>query len=713
MSTLTNISINARSLNGLIVISDGGGTTISDGAIITNDINANSFGATTISTTDLFLPRINANLVAILGNTINTATLLQNLYFDTTTRSFEIWEDNGTEVMFEVDTNSSSITFSNINTFMNSDNIALDGTVTFPRGNSNLWSLLTPIQNLNTLCQNLNFNITSRAFQFWNDAGSTQLLSIDCSSNNIDINTLALSIQGGTVEINSNLTITALHALIRRVNLNLITALGSTIDLPNLCQNLNFDTGFLQVWNQAGTSKLIDIDCVLNNITMNGTTTLSNGLTLSGTNPLNLNTNIIANSLTISPQEISHLDGVSSNLQTQLNNRGLINGNNTWSGANNTFSNATFFSATGSATFNGIANFNATANFTGASSVCNVKNQPENTNNSTAVAHMYLFNMIRSDGTSRNVSISGSANPNNRGANNFSLGTGVMQNLPVGTSTSDCVGIGINALNGCTQGYYCFAQGGGCLQFLTTGIRNVGIGYACFPNGNPSQSVCIGSSSGNIASGTGNFIFSNFGANALSSGNSNILLGNSVASVLSTGSNNIFIGDSCGGGITSGNNCVCLGASSTSSGNFTQSVAIGANSVINASNTIYLGTSNETTIPVGQFQHKSQYLHGESAQITANITLSPPFYEFYNIATLLAITITLPSPVSSLSGVVLNFRRTTTGLFAITSSAFFPITSNLTTTTALLTASSTTQAGNSIRLVCLLQTGTTYAWYQL
>jgi len=139
--------------------------------------------------------------------------------------------------------------------------------------------------------------------------------------------------------------------------------------------------------------------------------------------------------------------------------------------------------------------------------------------------------------------------------------------------------------------------------------------------------------------------------------------------------------------------------------------------------TLYMDNTNisyqasTSTLFVANLQQASQYLHSSSTQLTGTANLSiatAPYYENYNIAVTGPITLTIPTASASLAGVSLVFRRTNTSAVAITCSpAYYALTSNAATTTALLTASATTSAGNYIKLVCLLTSGTTYAWYQV
>ena len=80
---------------------------------------------------------------------------------------------------------------------------------------------------------------------------------------------------------------------------------------------------------------------VSSNNTFTGTNTFSNTVTFTG--------NVIANSLTITPTELSYIDGTTSNIQTQLNSKSGLSSNNTFSGTN-TFSSITFNDASVQAT---------------------------------------------------------------------------------------------------------------------------------------------------------------------------------------------------------------------------------------------------------------------------------------------------------------------------------------------------------------------------
>jgi len=111
MSSASNVPINARSMNGLITISDGAGTTIENGVVDTDSLITETMTSTNMISTNMIVPRVNTNLIAGLGSTVNLTTLCQNLNFNNTTRYFEIWNDSGSSPLFSVTTATAIIRF--------------------------------------------------------------------------------------------------------------------------------------------------------------------------------------------------------------------------------------------------------------------------------------------------------------------------------------------------------------------------------------------------------------------------------------------------------------------------------------------------------------------------------------------------------------------------------------------------------------------------
>jgi hypothetical protein len=330
--------------------------------------------------------------------------------------------------------------------------------------------------------------------------------------------------------------------------------------------------------------------------------------------------------------------------------------------------------------------------------------------------------------------------------------------LNVVTTATDCVAYGPNTLTRVTTSIQNTALGSNA-GWGVTGVNNTCVG--AFANGGVSPVSCANNTS------VGNAALFN------STGNQNTSVGSNSGTGLVAGANNVTIGYN--SSVTyNHNNCTLVGAATDlNAAGYTSSTALGYGATITGSNQIILGTAADTTYAMGGLNIPSskvltllgtitanslsvtptqvgylngvstgivdtastqtiggvktfssapiitsQYVHSAGTQLTGTTTpqsiATAPYYETYNIAVTGAITITIPSPVAGLNGVKLNFRRTNTSAVAITSSiGYYPFTSNAATTTALLTASSTTQAGNSISLICLLVSGTTYAWFQI
>jgi hypothetical protein len=100
MSTLTNIALNARSMNGLITISDGQGTVIENGTIDTDileveQLNATNFTTNAMIANSLQLLRTSTPAVnTLLGTVVDVGKVLQNAYFDTVNRFLRFYKDN-------------------------------------------------------------------------------------------------------------------------------------------------------------------------------------------------------------------------------------------------------------------------------------------------------------------------------------------------------------------------------------------------------------------------------------------------------------------------------------------------------------------------------------------------------------------------------------------------------------------------------------------
>jgi hypothetical protein len=115
--TLQNQITLAKSMNGIVTLSDGAGTTISNGTVTTDNLVTDTMTATNMVSNNMIVPRINTALIPSLGADINLTTLVQNMKWSTTAqRKISIYPDApGVIGMFEVDVGNNIIY---INTFI-------------------------------------------------------------------------------------------------------------------------------------------------------------------------------------------------------------------------------------------------------------------------------------------------------------------------------------------------------------------------------------------------------------------------------------------------------------------------------------------------------------------------------------------------------------------------------------------------------------------
>jgi hypothetical protein len=621
-------------MNGLITISDGQGTTISDGTIDTDNLTVDNFTVINMLVNYMSILRDSNPVVnAALGSTVDIGLLVQNSIFDDINRLYQIWDDTATYKIFEVDVLNKTITFNNSTVSFPNSTVTVTGALTTNRFLLNIDSISSSTVNwafgdkqniflTNSLGVTFNLPLVTSSAQYGTVITIVTQLAIGVTFN-------APSPYQFIDEDNNNVTTKTYTNAVRIFSFMAITTTGTMwrmmyAQVQNLLVTNNTWTGTNAFNTSLPTSTVTpsaDNQLITRIYADSRYAELATANAFTSTNSFSNTTtftgNIVANSLTITPVELGYIDGVTSSIQTQLNGKATLSTANAFT-STNSFSSTTTFTGNivanaltitptelgyidgvtsaiqtqlnGKATLSGSNTFTNTNSFTGGS--CLVTTQPENTNNTTAVSTAYFYRMIRGDSTLRNISIGQNANPANVSANNFALGFGALQNA--GATSSDCVALGINSLNALTTGYYCFGMGGGAMQFATTSTRCVALGYATFPNGNPTNSVCIGANSGSASSGSENYIFGVFTANSLSSGSYNFICGSSAALVLTTGNENIICGYASGGGIITGSRNTLLGTNTSASGDFSNGSAIGYNAVINANNEIALGTSANT-----------------------------------------------------------------------------------------------------------------------
>lgn len=129
------------------------------------------------------------------------------------------------------------------------------------------------------------------------------------------------TITNGTVNTNNFITdtMTTTNMIVPRINTNLTGTLGSQINLTQLSQNLNWNNlnKFWEIWNYSGSKRLFQVDTSNNAINIDSNTTFKDNLTiiLEG----NVVINLQAYGINISTEELSFLNGLTANIQTQFN----------------------------------------------------------------------------------------------------------------------------------------------------------------------------------------------------------------------------------------------------------------------------------------------------------------------------------------------------------------------------------------------------------
>lgn len=215
--TLQNQLLMCKSMNGVISLSDGAGSTIENGTVTSNNLNTN-----TLSSNNFILPRIStAGVIASLGATINVEDILQNIDYGNANRLFVIVNDIGNNMMllntstnrFEITSDildmypnqisinsatlfdTGSVNFSNTsvthtNGSLNISNcpVVSNSTVIINRPSvAAVKTLLGASTEITSLLQNLYFNTGTRNFEIWNDGATVAMIGFDVANNSIAI----------------------------------------------------------------------------------------------------------------------------------------------------------------------------------------------------------------------------------------------------------------------------------------------------------------------------------------------------------------------------------------------------------------------------------------------------------------------------------------------------------------------------------------------
>jgi len=334
--TLQNQLLLAKSMNGIITFDDGAGTVISDGIVSTEnlitdtmtstnmvstnmnattvnatDVFSDNIGVTTLGATDitvtndLIVPRTNYMLyppMGPLGTTINLSVLVQNFDYDDIAGEFVIYSDAANQ-MVKVDLLNSQIKIQpNIlyltpqtKLSVQCNNIDISGIITITRiGKTALNTYLGSTINLNQLLQNLSFSENNRTFEIYSDKATFgSLVYFDCSLNYISFQPDRMNItsvaalnlacpQGYISFSNSDVIFNNSTLTIPRTSKTAVnTLLGSSININTLLQNCYFrttPTRAFEIWDDAASGKMLEVDVSNNAVNINSTVTCNNGI---------------------------------------------------------------------------------------------------------------------------------------------------------------------------------------------------------------------------------------------------------------------------------------------------------------------------------------------------------------------------------------------------------------------------------------------------
>jgi len=230
--------------------------------------------------------------------------------------------------------------------------------------------------------------------------------------------------------------------------------------------------------------------------------------------------------------------------------------------------------------------------------------------------------------------------------------------------------LGSLSLGSVTTGGANTALGNQALSSITTGESNVAIGDGAIRNGTaPNQNIAIGRNALELVTASNNIAVGNEALSDTSSGIQNVGVGHASLDTNTTGSYNTAIGYSSGSVNRTGTYNTFLGFDADVDASFNtwnNSTAIGANSRITASNTIFMGTTSETVNVLGsltksRIAFKTQSYASGSGNTSVDLADGNHFF----ITGTTAFRLTLPN--SSLNdGDFLYLRKTSSTAFVVT-----------------------------------------------
>lgn len=719
--TLQNQMTYAKTMSGIISLSDGAGSTIENGTITSNTINTD-----TLSSNNFILPRNSTPaVIASLGPTINVEEVLENVYFGHIDRLLAITNDFGGNMMlFNTASNilemqpdilniypdtqliiTTTTNFSNgICNFINCPIVASNNTtLTIPRiSTAAVKTLLGNSIELCDLLQNFNFKTGPRIFEFYSDSAAV-MFDCDVFNNNMNIRT-------GTT-FNTLIPTTTLTPTLNThfTTLGFNNGLYGRLASANAWTNTNSYNSFLPTSTLTPTSGTQLVTKTYTDSTF-GRISFSNVWT---------NTNSYNSFLPTST--------LTPTTATQFVTKGFCDGAYARLSISNSFSENNIFlkgilpRTTLTATniqigANQMANRQATSLNNigiGENSVAGDQNPAGFVYNTGSNNIGIGKNALQTcDGGSSNIGIGVASLQYIGGQRVYGLGVLAQRNIAIGENSqnlniagNDNVTIGYNSFNSNISGQGNVMIGSNTGNGLSDRNFCLVLGTNSCPSAQDNQIVSLGYNAMGAATGTANSIVAvgPFAGYNNTNGTANQYFGALAGYDNFGGSDNCFVGYAAGTGASAGESCCYFGRVTNSSiSNPINSSALGFNAQIQESFEVVLGGSYGGTYPRVTIPNKTRLACNQSL---TGVTINLAFRTNENILLTDATTTTinLPTPATANIGCKYFIQRQVTGLAITINAPSGQLVSYLKNDGTYTTASSYTfaKAVANIRLLCI------------
>lgn len=685
--SLQNQMTYAKSMSGIITLSDGAGSIIENGTVTSNNLNTNI-----LTSNSLVLPRNSTPAVNTVEGPIDVGNTLQNIGYDNTGRLLTIDNDGGGPMMsFTTYTEVIQMTPDVVNmypgtefiietstkfqngtcTFTNCPIVVTGNTIRIPRiSTAAVKLLLSTSIELTELLQNLFFDILTRSFEIWNDTATYAMVAFNTNTNTI---TFKSPTTFNTNLPTSTLTPTSSTQLITKAYGD---ATYTSLSGINTWTSLNTFTGglvadkFLQNLNSLSASTISWAFGDKQNILLTSATAITFNLpSVSATTQYGTQINIYC---TLSPGiTFNAFSGFTfkDEINAAVSTKAYSNSYNTFSfmaisttgtqwkmiryqGITIDYANSTYGRLGSSNTWTGVNTYNTVL----PSSTIAATSGNQLTNKTyvdTKVATVPVY--IKNDANNNSFAL-GAGNNSLTAGNNIGFGLNALSSI---TTAGNNVGLGLQSLQNLLDGTENFGLGTNSLQGLSSGSFNTAIGVSTGGNlTNGISNVFIGRYVGGGLTFQNDNTFCGYFAGVSSSGSSNTIYGAYTLGTGCSGSSNCIVGGYAGTNLTgSGSSNTLLGnGANVSSGNLNNTVAIGYGSTSQADYEFVLGADNHIiTIP-----NKMQLAVNQL--LTGVITLSFRSPENILLTDAATNTINLPTPTATNIGCKFLIHRRVTGV---------------------------------------------------